>query len=243
MSVIGIDVGSTYTKYCIMESGKIKELYSEKTPIRQREHFERVWQGLKGKYPELEIVSCGYGKQNASEGKRMNELTALARGVNFVFPTAKVVLDIGGQDTKVIVQEDGTLKKFFVNDKCAAGSGMFLSNTLRLLEQDFADVNLRGIKKPQITLASACAVFAQSEIVELLADNVSPDEIIYAVIWHIVTQAKVPLSKVKIDEAGILLSGGLTRIAGFKEFASVVLGCKCIGNENGPYYSAIGCSC
>jgi len=243
MSGIGIDVGSTYTKYCIMESGKIKELYSEKTPIRQQEHFARVRQELRGRYFDLDIVSCGYGKQNATDGKMINELTALAKGVEFLSPKSKVVLDIGGQDMKVIVQEGGILKKFFINDKCAAGSGMFLSNTLQLLEKSFEDIDLRDIEKPSVTLTSVCAIFAQSEIVRLLADNVAADEIICAVIWHILTQAKVLLSKVRIDEGGILLSGGLTQIAGFKNFASTAFGYKCAVNEMGSYYSAIGCSC
>lgn len=243
MSGIGIDVGSTYAKYCIMENCGIKELYSEKTPIRQQEHFKRIKQELKAKYPDLDIVSCGYGKQNATDGKKINELIALAKGVGFLSPESKVVLDIGGQDTKVIVQENGMLKKFFVNNKCAAGSGLFLSNTLQLIEKKFEEIDLRNVEKPSVMLTSVCAVFAQSDIVRLLADNVSSDEIVYAVIWHILTQAKVLLSKVKINEDGILLSGGLTQIVGFADFASIALGHKCVVNEKGLYYSAIGCSC
>ncbi len=242
MSGIGIDVGSSYTKYCVMENGKITGLHSERTPIRQQEHFENVKQDLRKRYPALDIVSCGYGKQNASDGKKMNELTALAKGVGFLAPEYNVVLDIGGQDTKVIVQEDGCLKKFFVNEKCAAGSGMFLSNTLQMLEKNFGDIDLGNMGELPVTLASVCAVFAQSEIVRLLADNVAPDEIVYAVICHILAQAKVLLSKVKIGDNGVLLSGGLTQIIGFAEFASRALGCECHSEECGAFFSAIGCA-
>lgn len=242
MNGIGIDVGSTYTKYCVMENGTITHLHSEKTPIRQQEYFENVKKDLRKRYPDLDIVSCGYGKQNVNDGKKINELTALAKGVGFLAPESNVVLDIGGQDTKVIVQENGCLKKFFVNNKCAAGSGMFLASTLQMLEKNFEDIDLRNIGEPSVALASVCAVFAQSEIVRLLADNVSPDEIIYALVWHILTKAKELLSKVKIGSNGILLSGGLTQIIGFDEFSSKAFQEMCCINKKAAYFSSIGCA-
>ena len=199
MSSIGIDIGSTYTKYCVLDGGSIKLLSSERTPVRQKEYFEKKTSELLAQYPGSNIVSCGYGRNNAGSGKTVSELVALAAGAGMVSPDHNVVLDIGGQDTKIIVCENGKLKEFFVNDKCAAGCGMFVVNSLNLLQMDFADISLGDGEQPSKKLSSTCAVFAQSEITELLADNCQPDEIVRGVIWQILVQSKALLGKVRAD--------------------------------------------
>lgn len=241
MYKIGIDIGSTYTKYCIMNEGRdITELFSEKTPIRQKEFFEAKLMEIMEKFPNADIVSCGYGKKNIQALKNINELTALALGGHFLAPDSDIILDIGGQDTKIIRQENGRLKEFFINGKCAAGSGMFLANVLRMLEKDFWKIDLTGTETTPLKLSSVCAVFASSEIVTLLADNVNEDDIIKAVIWHILIQAKLLLKKVKRSK--ILLSGGFTKIPGFCKYAENALECECVVAPNGSYLSAIGCA-
>ena len=242
MNKIGIDVGSTYTKYCILNNNNIDLLYSEKTPVRQQEYFQTKKKELEKRYPGFEIISCGYGRQNASCGTTTNELTALAKGVNRLAPEYHFILDIGGQDTKLIVQEDGNLKNFFLNDKCAAGSGMFLANTIKLLEQNFEELDLRNKTKPDIMLSSVCAVFAQTEIVRLVSENILPEIILQAVIWQILTQAKKLLTKVSLNQKSILLSGGLTHISGFEQFASAALQSDCCILKQSPFFSAIGCT-
>lgn len=239
MCRIGIDVGSTYTKYCIREGGKMN-LYEERTPIRQREYFtDKLWR-LQEKYPRAIVVSCGYGRKNITGIKQLNELTALAKGVSFVSPESEVVLDIGGQDTKVICQRQGVLKEFFVNDRCAAGSGIFFWNTTRLLEIPIGEIDLTYAKKPEIHLSSVCAVFAQSEITRLLAENTPVDEILRAVVWQILTQARALLGKVK--QSPVLLSGGLTKIKGINQYAKLALEQDCTVPERGSFLSALGCT-
>jgi len=139
---IGIDVGSTYTKYCIMKEADIMELFSEKTPVRQKWYFEEKLAMFNTMYPDAIITSCGYGKKNIDGLNKINELSALAKGCNFILGEDCVILDIGGQDTKVIIQKEGRLKEFFLNDKCAAGSGMFVSNILGILDFSFYDLDL-----------------------------------------------------------------------------------------------------
>ncbi len=238
MSSIGIDIGSTYTKYCVLDVGSIKLLSSERTPVRQREYFEKKTSELLAHYPGSNIVSCGYGRNNAGSGKTVSELVALAAGAGMVSPDHNVVLDIGGQDTKIIVCENGKLKEFFVNDKCAAGCGMFVVNTLNLLQMDFSDISLKGADHPDVKLSSTCAVFAQSEITELIADNCLPDDILKGVIWQILVQSKGLLGKVRTDK--ILFTGGLTRIPGIERYASSVFGMPVTIPEHSVYLSAIG---
>lgn len=238
---IGIDVGSTYTKYCFMnENLEIITLDTEKTPVRQKEYFEKKISELKKTYPNAAIVSCGYGRKNILSIKQVNELTALAKGVEHIKPGAEITLDIGGQDTKLIRQQYGRLKEFYVNDKCAAGSGMFLSNICNLLEMDFQQIPLGFHKKDSIGLSSVCAVFAQSEIIELLAKNVAEDVILVSVIRQILLQAKQLLEKV--EKKAIVLSGGLAQISGIEILAEEIWNRECIICAESNYYSAIGCA-
>lgn len=238
---IGIDIGSTFAKYCIMNSNNgIKSLFTEKTPVRQLEYFENRLTELKTRYPSAAVITCGYGRKNAASNSNVNELIALAHGCNFQCPESRVILDIGGQDTKLICQENGKLNSFFINDKCAAGSGMFLLNICKLLETDLESIDLTNADKPSVMLSSVCAVFAQSEIVRLIAENVSPDEIVRATIWQILVQSKSLLNKVSSSE--LFLSGGFTRIKGIGSYASAVFERKCTIIPNGSYLAATGCA-
>jgi predicted CoA-substrate-specific enzyme activase len=217
------------------------DFYSEKTPVRQREYFEKKFAEMQAQYSPCTLVSCGYGKDNVAAVKKVNELTALAKGGAYLFPDYQVILDIGGQDTKIIKQSDGKLVSFFVNDKCAAGSGMFLNNTLNLLEKKYDDVVAVGkypLEKDEIELSSVCAVFAQSEIVSLLADNVPEELIIRACLRQILVQARGLLEKVECDK--LLLSGGLSSVKGIAEAASEIYGMDVACG--GRYLSAVGCA-
>ena len=238
MSSIGIDIGSTYTKYCVLDGSEIVMLSSEKTPVRQKEFFEKKTSELNSLYPGAPVVSCGYGKNNAGSGKAVSELVALAAGAGKIAPDHNVVLDIGGQDTKIIVCENGKLKEFFVNDKCAAGCGMFVANTINMLQTKFCDISLGDGMQPSVKLSSTCAVFAQTEITELIAGNAQPEEIMRAVIWQVLVQSKALLGKVRADK--ILFTGGLTQIPGIERYASTVFGLPVTVPENSNYLSAIG---
>jgi len=238
LSSIGIDIGSTYTKYCVLDGSEIVMLSSEKTPVRQKEFFEKKTSELNSLYPGAPVVSCGYGKNNAGSGKAVSELVALAAGAGKIAPDHNVVLDIGGQDTKIIVCENGKLKEFFVNDKCAAGCGMFVANTINMLQTKFCDISLGDGMQPSVKLSSTCAVFAQTEITELIAGNAQPEEIMRAVIWQVLVQSRALLGKVRADK--ILFTGGLTQIPGIERYASTVFGLPVTVPENSNYLSAIG---
>lgn len=246
MRRIGIDVGSTYTKYCVLEDGASDggahglEMFTEKTPVRQKEYFADRLEGLRLQYGDCAIVTCGYGRKNAAHDRTVTELTALAKGAGILCPEADAVLDIGGQDTKLIRQEGGRLKAFFTNDRCAAGCGLFLSNTLRMLGMDFGSLDLAGCGLPALKLSSVCAVFAQTEIVELIAAGIPEKEIIQAVIVQILGQAKMLLGKT--DCKTLALSGGLTNIPGIGPFAGLVLDRQVAVPEHGAYVSALGCA-
>lgn len=238
---IGIDVGSTYTKYCVLdEEDSIIRLYTEKTPLHQKEYFYEKQKKLMQEFDDYRVLSCGYGKKNVDGIRNINELIALANGAFRKIGKCSVVLDIGGQDTKIIRQEEGKLKEFFINDKCAAGSGIFLTNVLEMLNRTFGDIDLSTISVVPRNLSSTCAVFAQSEIVEMIADNYSENEILSAVLWQIIIKAKGLLRKLETE--CVYISGGLSSIRGIDLFVSRAFGIDCKIVENGQYLAAIGCA-
>ena len=238
---IGVDVGSTYTKYCVLDSdNNVLELYSEKTPVKQREYFKKKFDGFRLLYNDIRIVSCGYGRGNIGADYVINELTALAIGVYHLTNQSGVIVDIGGQDTKIITQERGKLREFFLNDKCAAGCGMFFENTLKMLQIGYEDVHVTGIEHLSTRLSSVCAVFAQSEIVQLIAENKTELECVQAVLWHIFVQAKNLVGKVKTER--VFLTGGLTEIEGIFEFAENVWSVPVVHMKDAKYAAALGCA-
>ena len=237
MTSIGIDIGSTYTKYCIKDGDDLK-LFAVKTPVRQKEFFADKLKQLQTDHPGAKIVSCGYGRNNIVAVSEISELTALAEGAAYMAPANNVILDIGGQDTKIIVRDGSRLKEFFVNDKCAAGCGMFAINSLNQLGLTFEDIDLKGGEEPKIDLSSTCAVFAQTEIVSLIAKGADPSDIMTAVIWQILAQSKVLLRKVRFEQ--IALSGGLTLIKDIDKCASKVFSAEVVIPEDSYYLSAIG---
>jgi predicted CoA-substrate-specific enzyme activase len=242
MMRIGIDVGSTYTKYCVMdESGLIVQLWSERTPVRQKGYFTKKLEELRTLYPDCQLASCGYGKRNIDAVKSVTELTALSAGLNKTYPGIGVAVDIGGQDTKIIRQRNGKLKEFYVNDKCAAGSGMFLANVLSLLEMRFDDIDLTKSDFGKVSLTNVCAVFALTEIVELLSIGTDPQAIINSAIVQILKQASALVDKIDYDSV-IALSGGLSQIRGFNQFASLTLKREVLAPNNAQYLGAIGCA-
>ena len=238
---VGIDVGSTRTKYAVIgEDGAIESCYSEKTPVRQREYFDRKAGEMYSKYGDCNLFSCGYGKANIPSVKQVNELKALALGTYSICRRSACVLDIGGQDTKLIVEQQGKLKEFFLNDKCAAGCGQFLTNVLNLVEMAFDSLDMEGLGEPGKKLSSVCAVFAQTEIIDLIAEGMSECDIVWMVVWQILTQAKKLTGKAPCNE--IILSGGLSQIPGIREMAEKALGVKVAVSEYSAYLSAIGCA-
>ncbi|MCM1193019.1 MAG: acyl-CoA dehydratase activase [Butyrivibrio sp.] len=238
---IGIDVGSTRTKYAVVrEDGTIDICYSEKTPVRQKEYFGRKVREICSEYGNCSIVSCGYGKANIPSVKQVNELRSLALGAYSICREDAYVLDIGGQDTKLIVEQQGKLREFFLNDKCAAGCGQFLANVLNLLEMDFDSLDMEGLREPEKKLSSVCAVFAQTEIVGLIAEGIPERDIIWGVIWQILVQAKKLTGKTACNK--VVLSGGLSQIQGIGGMAESALGMKVAVPEHSAYLSAIGCA-
>jgi predicted CoA-substrate-specific enzyme activase len=131
------------------------------------------------------IVSTGYGRRAfASSDKVLPEIVCHAKGTKLLFPTVRTIIDIGGQDSKVIeLDKDGGVVRFEMNDKCAAGTGRFLEVlTERILNLSLDELGPLALKSKQgCTLSSVCTVFAESEIISLLSEHKAKEDIAYGI--------------------------------------------------------------
>ena len=173
---MGIDVGSTASKCVIMKDGQeivAKSLVPVGTgtsgPARA---IAEVLDNAKMTRGQMDFVlATGYGR-NSLDGLadlQMSELSCHAKGATYLFPDVHTVVDIGGQDVKVIEIENGMMKNFVMNDKCAAGTGRFLDVMARVLEvrvEDLGDLGDKSTK--EIGISSTCTVFAESEVISQL---------------------------------------------------------------------------
>ena len=128
------------------------------------------------------VVSTGYGRDHIAGGNAsVTEITCHARGAHHLLPGVRTIIDIGGQDSKVIrLDENGQVINFLMNDKCAAGTGRFLELMARTLEMTLPEMSEKGRhwNKP-VSISSMCTVFAESEVVSLIAGNTDPADIIH----------------------------------------------------------------
>jgi predicted CoA-substrate-specific enzyme activase len=125
-------------------------------------------------------VATGYGRMlYAGADRRITEISCHAKGVHFLEPAARTLIDVGGQDAKVIrIAEDGMVENFAMNDKCAAGTGRFLEVMTRVLGcgiEELSDLAARG--RPGVDISSTCTVFAESEVISRLASGASREDV------------------------------------------------------------------
>lgn len=185
----GVDSGSTSTDAVIMDKkGTILGSAITATGTGAADAAERALAdalddaGLSRDDLDV-LVTTGYGRKTTglSDDDSVTEITCHARGAHFLDPEIRTVIDIGGQDSKVIrVDEDGHVINFIMNDKCAAGTGRFLDMMARTLHMSLDELSRKGLDwQNDITISSMCTVFAESEVVSLVADNTAPQDIIH----------------------------------------------------------------
>lgn len=162
------------------------------------------------------VVATGYGRFNVLFAtKQISEITCHAKGANHLFPDTRTVIDIGGQDSKAIrINETGEVIDFAMNDKCAAGTGRFLEKMAEVLEVSLKDLGELSLKARQsIEISSMCTVFAESEVVSLLAEGRAPEDIAMGLHNSVADRIISLARKVKLIES-ITLTGGVINNVG-----------------------------
>jgi predicted CoA-substrate-specific enzyme activase len=244
----GVDVGSTQTKAIIMsEERKIVARALINTGANVSQAAERAFRQAADSIqlpPEkvTYVVGTGYGRYKVTFGNaQITEISCHARGASFLYPKTRTVIDMGGQDAKGIrVGEDGDVKDFVMNDKCAAGTGRFLSNaadTLGLTLDQIGGISLEA-KKP-VRLSTVCAVFVESDIMSYVAEGKTVPDILGGVHSAIAARTIALVRRVGI-EPEVTFTGGVTRNVGMVKAIEEKLGFPINVSEDAHFIGAIG---
>lgn len=188
------------------------------------------------------IVSTGYGRNIVSAAhKRVTEITCHAAGAKYYYPKVRSVIDIGGQDSKFIrIDDNGSILDFVMNDKCAAGTGRFLEVMARALHVEigeFATLSARS-KKPA-TISSTCTVFAESEVISLIAKGETRENIVAGIHGSIASRVVSMMNRTGISRP-IVMTGGVARNLGMRAAIEKQIGMKLDVPEQAQVCGAIG---
>lgn len=241
----GIDLGSRTIKIVELSDGQISSFDIFETSSAALEKIKTRIQSADYSF----VVTTGYGrhflKDNVLRDRHrhsiVSEIKACALGANFLNPHCRVVIDIGGQDFKIIeVKEDGSFGQFELNDRCAAGTGRFLEIMAQILGYEISEFGQEAMKvQTSLRISSMCTVFAESEVISLLTSGRPREEIALAV-HHSVVERLYPLI-MKFDLQGeIMLVGGVALNICIKELLGQKLGQKIFVPENPQIIPAVG---
>lgn len=243
----GIDLGSRHAKIVFMRDGKIiKEMTFDTVDFyrlfgaRTGAQFHVALAGLGIEADR--VIATGYGREAlASAGaEKIPELQAHAAGAVFLSGVRSFVLiDIGGQDVKIMKVEDGVVAQFSMNDKCAAGTGRYLENMSRVL-----GVGIEALGdhyQDPVLLNATCAVFSETELTGKIAAGIPVDRLCAGVNYSAYLKFKPHVLKVWNGEP-VVISGGGARNKSFARFLRKELGCEIIPVERPQYAGAIGCA-
>ena len=244
----GIDSGSTTTDVVILDREKniVSKVIlptgagAEKGAARALEQA-LVQAGLK-ESDLTATVTTGYGRSAIDLGeKSVTEITCHARGAHFLNPDVRTVIDIGGQDSKVIrLDENGGVASFVMNDKCAAGTGRFLEMMARTLELSLEEISTIGLEwNEDITISSMCTVFADSEVVSLVARNKAIPDIVHGLNNSVASRAAALFRRVK-GAPVCMMTGGVARNAGVVKAIETALDLPLYIHEDAQVCGALG---
>lgn len=191
------------------------------------------------------VIATGYGRDRV-EGRlaSVTEITCHARGIQAIMPGTQLLVDIGGQDSKAIrLDGEGRVVEFAMNDKCAAGTGRFLEAMARALEVEVHQLGgLDEGARDNLTLSSMCTVFAESEVVSLIAEGTKVCEIVRGLHRAIASRTQALARRVEPHPEGlrVAMSGGVARNPGVVRALGVALGCDITVPDEPDTVGALG---
>lgn len=242
----GIDIGSTSAKTIVLnEQGDIVWRLLCPTGWSSVETAEKIRQQLveRGFDPaEKPVVATGYGRVAVPyASKAVTEITCHGKGATWLFGTEPLtVIDIGGQDTKLIQVTDGTVNDFLMNDKCSAGTGRFLEVMANTLGMTLGDLMTLSLKGSGTSISSMCTVFAESEVISLIGRGEPRENIAFAVVDSIVKKVVSQVSRFDYHRTKVCLTGGLCEAEALKTRLEKALGTTVHTSPDARFAGAIG---
>ncbi len=247
MITFGIDIGSVSAKAVLMENNIIidKELtFSGYNTVQTAEMLYKTLLTRNGidTIEAYNVVATGYGRKNVDFAeKKITEITCHAKGAHFLNKDIRTVIDIGGQDSKVIsLDEEGNVKDFMMNDKCASGTGRFLEVMARALEvnlDEFAEISLAS--KAPAKISSICTVFAESEVVSNIAKGNYRNDIAAGIHASVASRVISMANRISLNPE-IMMTGGVARNKAVVSALENLLKRNIIIDELAQFTGAIG---
>ena len=247
MITAGCDIGSLTAKAVILRDGKIigsEVIRAVRSPEDSANRVMEAALSAAGiSLDDIEYcVGTGYGRKhipfvNAVE----SEIACHARGAVWQVPSARTVVDIGGQDAKAIkVSAEGDVLRYVYNDKCASGTGRFLEIIADALEIPLEKMGeISGKSTERLTLSNQCVVFAETEIISLVNEGKETADIINA-LHHAVAGRAASLARGLVVEGDVVMTGGVARNEGMFSALAAALGVELLSVENPQINGAIG---
>jgi predicted CoA-substrate-specific enzyme activase len=242
----GVDIGSTMTKVVILNGGIIASIIGPTGP-EQRRLANRVMEEAlkKASLPFLQmthIVATGYGRINVPfADKQFTEITCHAKGIIHLFPQARTIIDIGGQDVKGIkIDETGKIIDFVMNDKCAAGSGRFIeviADTLGVALDQVGELSLQS--DHPATISNICTIYAQQEVASSLAEGVPVADLLAGVHQSLSDRICRMVNRLRVEDS-VIVTGGGAKNRGLLKALSEQLGHKVLVPEDPLITGALG---
>ena len=221
MKTVGIDIGSITAKAALVEDGRVVDTRISNTGYNSenagRELFETLLRenGLT-RDDIYKVVSTGYGRNSVKfMDKAVTEIICHATGAFFLNPQVRSLIDIGGQDSKALVMDgQGKVKNFVMNDKCAAGTGRFLEVMARALQVEIGELGPMSLAADNpAKISNICTVFAESEVISLISKGESRENIIAGIHEAIASRVAALAKRVGVAPP-VIMTGGVAKNVG-----------------------------
>ncbi len=247
MIVAGLDIGSSTSKAVLLSGERILGYSIIATGAESansaRQALDRAMNQAYLSPAQIGyIVATGYGRVIVPFAQEtVTELTCHARGANRLFPSARTVLDMGGQDCKAIrCDEAGRLQNFMMNDKCAAGTGRFLELMARVLGLSLDELGELSLEsRAEVRINSTCAVFAKSEVTSLIREGVDRRDVVAGLHSAIAARVYNLLRGVGI-EPDLVITGGIGKNIGVVRRIEERVGLKALVPQEPQIVGALG---
>lgn len=240
----GIDIGSTAAKAVLLdETGKILARRLMPSGWNSRQTADEILEWLMSlghKREDLRIIATGYGRVSVPYAdKTLTEITCHGKGAAYLGGNDLTVIDIGGQDTKVIVLKNGKVIDFMMNDKCSAGTGKFLEVMANRMGLTLPEFFARAEAGHEVKISSMCTVFAESEIVSLMGLGTPREDIACGAVGSVVAKVAALVSR-KSTLGKYYLTGGFCESPLLVRKLGEVLGAEVATSPDARFAGAIG---
>lgn len=242
MRSVGVDIGSRTIKIVEIVNGELVFSHIEENTFKPLQICHNILKDIKFD----KITATGYGRHLFAKHydcEIISEIKAFSIGVFYQYPDCRTILDIGGQDTKAInIDESGKLRKFEMNDKCAAGTGKFLEIMAMALGYEIDEFWQEAMSSEKsVKVNNMCAVFAESEVISIVSKGVPNNEVALGIHQSVAQRAKAMLKKVGIKDK-LVFVGGVAQNKCLVQLLEKEISKNIIIPKNPQILGALGCA-